>query len=71
MDNKYEYIQKHYQVPAEFGRRVKYGGFEGTIIGTNGLYLRIMLDKDVNTGNDYVGYYHPTWEIEYLDEVEK
>lgn len=34
----------------------------GTIIGSRGGDLRIRLDGDKHPGN-----YHPTWELDYLD----
>jgi hypothetical protein len=56
-----DYIRRTYQVPAERGGRIKYKGKLGTIIGSDGAYLRIWLD-----GEKWAGKYHPTWEIEYL-----
>jgi hypothetical protein len=61
----FEYIQKHYRVPAEFGGRVEYTGSEvpriGTITGVDGAHLLIKLD-DAKTP----GRFHPTWELRYL-----
>ena len=57
-----DYIRETYGVPAEIGRRVKYGATLGTIVGTDGVYLRIKLD-----GWNDVGNFHPTWNIDYLD----
>lgn len=59
------YIRTAYGVPARRGGRVKYTGgvtdAVGTIIGTNGHYLRIRMD-----GHKRAMLYHPTWEIEYM-----
>jgi len=38
----------------------------GTIIGSRGGDLRIRLDGDKHPGN-----YHPTWELDYLDDEGK
>lgn len=64
-----DYINRHYQVPAKRGGRVKYtGGTKGPRFGTiksaKGGYLRILLD-----GDKHAGTYHPTWKIEYLEET--
>jgi hypothetical protein len=65
-----EYICKAYNVPAKRGGRVKYllsdgiakGTFvDGTIVGTDGAYLRIKLD-----GSNIANNYHPTWNLEYI-----
>lgn len=59
-----EYIRGYYQVPAFKGRKVKYKGTEGKIKGGKGPYLVLeFADKTMN------GQYHPTWEIEYLENV--
>lgn len=65
----YEYVVNRYHVPAQKGRRVrllKGDGSEeamGTIVKAAGQYIRIRLD-----GEKYVGNYHPTWNLEYLDD---
>ena len=60
------YINRYYGVPAAIGGRVSYTGSGqpqlGTIVSVDGARLRIRLD-----GQSFVGLYHPTWEIEYLD----
>ena len=60
-----EQTRQYYKVPAKRGGRVLYTGGEspryGTIRSAKGHYLRIQLD-----GDKHAGYYHPTWEIEYL-----
>jgi len=65
----YEYVINRYHVPAKKGRRVrliKSDGTEeamGTIVKSAGQYVGIRKD-----GEKYVGNYHPTWNLEYLDE---
>jgi hypothetical protein len=59
----FEYIQKTYGVPAKRGGRVLYKGKPGTIVSTQGPYIRIRLDDQAHVLN-----YHPTWKIEYLDD---
>lgn len=62
------YITRYYGVPAAIGGRVRYTGSGqpqlGTIEAVDGARLRIRLD-----GQSFVGLYHPTWELEYLDAV--
>lgn len=62
MKRHMKYIKEFYGVPAEIGGRVKYLGKFGTIVGATQAHLRIRLD-----GEEYVGYYHPAWRIEYLE----
>lgn len=61
-------IRRFRGVPAKRGGRVRYLGGDapklGTIVGARGGYLRIRLD-----GEDYIGTYHPTWELEFLDDA--
>lgn len=61
-----DYISRQYGVPVTIGGRIRYSGDDqpqdGTIVSVEGARLRIKLD-----GSDYVGLYHPTWEIEYLE----
>ncbi len=57
MDN----IKQTYGVPVKKGGRIKFQGKPGTIVGVRGAYLRVRLD-----GEDSVGNYHPTWEMEYV-----
>ncbi len=61
-----EYIRKYYKVPAKRGAKVRVTSshgkdikFDGTIVASEGAYLRIKI-------NGKVGTYHPTWNIEYL-----
>ena len=61
-----DYVRRFYGVPADVGVRVAYtyqGRRDGTIVGFDdeGAYLLVRLD-----GEETVGRYHPTWEIEYL-----
>lgn len=63
------YIRRTYGVPAELKGRVLYTGSgpgrRGTIVGTSGAHLLIVLDGDRNWAP-----YHPTWELEYLPGTE-
>lgn len=59
-----KYIRDTYKVPAKRGMRIIFEGKRrGVITGAKGCYLRIRLDGGKHSGN-----YHPTWEIEYLEE---
>jgi len=66
-----QYISTAYNVPAKKGQRVRYTGDkgpnkparEGVITGAKGAHLRIRMD-----GDSFSNIYHPTWEIEYLQE---
>ncbi|WP_145075110.1 hypothetical protein [Aureliella helgolandensis] len=60
-----ESIRKARGVPAKRGMRVhyKYGKRFGVIRSTWAGYLRILLD-----GDKYAGCYHPTWQLDYLDD---
>lgn len=66
-----DYIRTTYGVPARKGQRVRYTGDkgpknparEGVITGASGAHLRIRMD-----GDSFSNIYHPTWEIEYLQE---
>ncbi len=60
----FDYIRSYYKVPAKRGGRVKFDGKPGTIVWTDGPYLRIRLD-----GQRGVESFHPLWKIEYLDTV--
>lgn len=61
-----ENIRHYYGVPAQEQGRVSYTGSgqpqPGTIIAADGARLRIQLD-----GQEFVGIYHPTWEITYIE----
>lgn len=62
-------IRESRGVPAKGGGRVRYSGApdgvarEGVIVGSRGGYLLIRLDGDKNART-----YHPTWELEYIQE---
>ena len=60
-----DYIRKTYKVPAKRGARVSYMGGddarEGTIVGSDGSYLCVLLD-----GEEVSRRFHPVWEIRYL-----
>lgn len=64
-----EYIRNAYGVPAKRGQRVHYTGNQnapsryGTITGASGAHLKIRMD-----GDRLSQPYHPTWELEYLEE---
>lgn len=59
------HIRKHRGVPAKRGGRVfyKHLGKFGTIRSAKGGYLRIQLD-----GYDFAHTFHPTWQLDYLNE---
>lgn len=68
MDHSFSHMRDQYGVHATQGGRVIYTGSGapqlGTIVSAEGARLRIRLDDRP----DYVGLYHPTWELEYLDD---
>lgn len=62
------YIRDYYQIPAKRGARIRWRYYrkgpqadEGTIVGSQGQYLRVRFD-----GSPRIVSLHPTWEIEYL-----
>ena len=57
-----DWIRTTRNVPAKLGGLVKFKGKPGTILGTQGQYLIIQLD-----GEKTKRPYHPTWEMEYLE----
>lgn len=59
-----EYIRDHYHVPAYKGKRVSYGGKEGTITKAINQYIQILFDGDKKPR----GPFHPTDGITYLPE---
>ena len=65
-----DYIRKTYGVPAKRGARIAYTGSVilgrvfGTIVGTQGAYLRVRMD-DGHPGERVT--MHPTWHVEYLE----
>lgn len=59
------YIQKTYNVPAEYGRRIRFQGKEeGIIVNADGQYIEVLMDK---SKPGHTVRLHPTWEVEYLD----
>lgn len=58
-----EYIREYYGVPAEVGTNVIAQGRKGTIVGAKNAYIRVKIDGEKN-----IILFHPTWEIEYLDQ---
>ena len=58
----FDYVRERYKVPARVGALVLYKGRPGVIVGARGCYIRVRLD-----GETYVGNYHPTWEMVYVN----
>lgn len=56
-------IRKLYGVPARRGVRVAwdFAGREGSITGSSGTYIRVLLDGDKRPI-----LLHPTWKVRYL-----
>lgn len=64
-----EYVRRHYGVPAEIGRAVRYKGRNGVIVGGRNAHVGIVLEGDKASA---VGYYHPKTEgLEYLGTFAK
>jgi len=64
--NEFEWINKYYGLNVQKGMRVKAYGAPGTVIGSTGSYLKIVLDGEKEPGG-----YHPVDGIEYLDGGEE
>lgn len=64
----FEYVKKHYGVPAEIGRRVVVEGRPGIIAEDRGHYIGVNLDCD-KPGVVY--NVHPTDNVEYLEITER
>ncbi len=62
MANGFDYVRRYYGVPAKRGMRVIADGRPGVITSSAGNYIRVRLD-----GERRSGYWHPTWNMEYLD----
>lgn len=60
-----EYIRQYYNVPAHKGQRVRFLKDNATIVGGSNQYLILHFDGAEEPDN---GRFHPTWEIEYLEE---
>lgn len=58
----FEYVRKHYGVPAEYGRRVIVDGEPGIIIKDCGAQIGVNFDS---LKPSHVSYCHPTWRVEY------
>ncbi|WP_186214668.1 hypothetical protein [Burkholderia gladioli] len=63
----FEYIQKYYGVPAERGRQVTCYGESGVIVGSDGHYLRVVMDGD---RSEEERRYHPTDKVVYGEIVD-
>lgn len=66
-----EYIRDYYKVPADMGRRIVYTGnkntrLEGVIVGDDSARLLVRLES-----YDGPVVLHPTWNVEYLDDIEE
>lgn len=58
----FEYVCKHYGVPACIGRRVTIDGNGGVIAEDRGHYIGVNFDSDKP---GVIKSCHPTWEAEY------
>ncbi|MDR8069419.1 hypothetical protein [Burkholderia cenocepacia] len=63
----FEYIRKHYGVPAERGRQVKCYGELGVITNAAGHYLCVVIDGDKS---EEERLYHPTDQVKYGEIVD-
>lgn len=61
--SNFEYIRKHYNVPAEIGRKVVVDGKRGVIIKDCGKYIGVNFDEDKPW---QISNCHPAWRVEYL-----
>lgn len=61
-----KYIRQHYKVPAKRGMRVRFHGKVGRITGAFNAYLHVRFD-----GEKFRTTLHPTYEVEYLDQIIK
>ena len=62
------YIRERYGVPADKGRRVTiYSGERGVIVGADNGHLLVRVADALH--DHPTVYLHPTWEIEYHEEV--
>lgn len=68
-NDPFNYIKRYYGISAKVGDKVSYSGGkfpqEGTIVGADGAYLRVQLDRD-----PYIGKYHPTWELKVFPTLQ-
>lgn len=63
----FEYIRKHYNVPAERGRQVTCYGERGVIVGADGHYLCVVMDDDKS---EEERHYHPKDQVVYGEIVD-
>lgn len=63
----FDYIRRHYGVPAERGRQVTCYGERGVIVGADGHYLCVVIDGDKS---EEERRYHPTDKVEYGEIVD-
>jgi len=65
--NPFEYIQNYYGKHIKKGARVKQPSKDktGTVAKADGQYIHILWDGDLKT----TGPYHPTSDLEYLEEL--
>lgn len=59
-----KYIRESYGVPAKRGTKVNANGEIGVITGARGAHLRERIE-----GINRIRFYHPTWEMQYLTEL--
>lgn len=59
-----DYVRKHYNVPAEIGRRVVVDGKPGIIAEDRGHHIGVNFDSD-KPGR--ISPCHPTWRVEYAE----
>ncbi len=63
MPDCYDYVRRHYGVPAYVGARVRIENREGVLVrSTTGQYVEVRFDGERRV----TGPYHPTDGIEYL-----
>ena len=55
------YIRGYYGVDVGLGDRVVADGHPGIVVGTEGQYLRVLID-----GESSESIWHPTWRMEYV-----
>jgi len=61
-----KYIRDTYDVPANIGQRIRFcGDTEGVIVGGTNAHLKCQMDGDKK---GRLRIYHPTWNMEYLNE---
>jgi hypothetical protein len=61
-----KYVNRTYGTSYEKGMRVVADGRPGIIVGTRGAALKIHIDTEKKPG-----IYHPVWNIEIVESVEK